>query len=73
MDCVMAEGFGDRLVEVETNLSDKSFRKAKKVLEGHLFEFQAIFELSAAGRGVIIGWKVRNLHGTRNRDYWAEG
>ena len=71
MDCVMAEGFGDRFVEVETDLSEKSFRKAKKVLEGRCFEFQAILELSNAGRGVITGWKVRNLHGTRNREYWS--
>lgn len=71
LDCVMAEGFGDRFVAIETNLSDKSFRKAKKALEGRCFEFEAMLELSAAGRGVITGWKVRNLHGTRNREYWS--
>ena len=72
IDCVIAEGFGDRFVDVETDLSEKSFRKAKKALESRFFEFQANLELSAAGRGVITGWKVRNVHGTRNRKYWSE-
>ncbi len=72
MDCVMAEGFGDRFVEIETTLSEKPFARAKRALDGKLFEFQAVCELSPAGRAMVTGWKVRNLHGTRNREYWSE-
>jgi hypothetical protein len=71
-NCAMAEGFGDRFVEFKTHLSERPFARAKKALEGRLFEFQAICELSPAGRAMVVGWKVRNLHGTRNRKYWFE-
>lgn len=65
IECWRAEKFGDRFNSLETELSEKSFRKAKQVLEGVMFEFDAVTNLMASGRAAITGWKVRNLHGSR--------
>lgn len=65
IECWRVEKFGNGFKTLETELSDRSFRKAKKVLEGVLFEFEPIIKVGDSGRAGIVGWKVRNLHGSR--------
>jgi hypothetical protein len=70
-ECMKAEGYGQHFAEIKVNLSERPFRRAKAALEEQgLFEFEPIFELSQAGRAMVVGWQVRNLHGTKNTEYW---
>ncbi len=74
MECQIAEHFGGKDWRVlKTSLQDRSFRRAKAVLEkAGLFQFQAITQSSPTGRLMVIGWKVHNNFGYYNKSYWEE-
>lgn len=64
LDCCAVEQFGNQQRELQTHLSDKSFRSAKSALEQKgLFKFEPICKVTQSGRSAIISWKVENLHG----------
>lgn len=69
-DCWMSDCFGSRYERLITTIDTNSstFRKAKKILrDAGYFEFQEITELTKSGQRKIVGWKTRNLHGSRSR------
>ncbi len=71
LDCVAVEQFGGQQRILESSLCDRFFRRAKTALEERkLFRFEPITQLSPAGRLKITGWKVENLHGYYNKQYW---
>ena len=71
LDCAAAEQFGSQQRALKTSLSKNAFFKAKSALEARgLFEFERIYSLSKAGRGIVVGWKVENLHGYYRKNYW---
>jgi hypothetical protein len=71
LDCVRVEKYGEHFNVVKSKLSRNSFTKAKNILEEQgLFEFEPIQKQSQAGRWQVLGWKVRNLHGSKNENYW---
>lgn len=60
--CWGIDPFGDRWVELNIELPESTFRRARKVLsDAGLFEFKAIH--NKLGSRKIVGWLVRNLHG----------
>ncbi len=71
-ECWSADPYGSRWVKINTSLSDRSFREAKKRLyaEG-MFEFKP--NPSTIDGRLTEGWLVKNLHGARRiNDYWKQ-
>jgi hypothetical protein len=60
-DCIMADDSGQKFSPLHTTMNYQSFRKAKLVLDGKLFEFAPIIERQGKGRPKTIGWKVRKI------------
>jgi hypothetical protein len=62
--------YGSRFVQFSTSLSKSAFAAARKVLkEAGLFEFKA--DINKSDNRKTDGWLVKNLHGARQLDFWA--
>lgn len=71
LECAKAEQFGDHQRELTTTLSVNSFKKAAKTLQSKgLFEFEPIAGKLPSGKTGVIGYRVKNLHGSTNYKYW---
>ncbi len=71
-ECWTVDPYGSRWVRINTTLSDRSFREAKKRLyAAGLFEFKP--NPSPVDGRLTDGWLVKNLHGARRiNDYWNQ-
>ncbi|MFB2769810.1 hypothetical protein ACE1AT_11055 [Pelatocladus sp. BLCC-F211] len=71
LDCIAAEQYGGAAHKLETNLSRNSFIKASAAINAAgLFEFEEVRSKTQSGRSGITGFRVKNLHGYFNRNYW---
>lgn len=71
LECAKSEQFGDHPRELSSTLSINSFKKAAKALQGKgLFEFEPIAGKLPSGKTGVIGYRVKNLHGSSNHSYW---
>ena len=70
-ECWTADPYGSRWMSLNTTLGYSTFICAKKVLsETGLFIFKP--DKSIQDGRETVGWMVRNLHGSRMKDFWEE-
>ena len=70
-ECWMSDPYGSRWMPLKTDLGYSSFIAAKKVLsDSGLFIFKP--DKSIQDGRETVGWMVRNLHGSRIKEFWAE-
>ena len=70
-ECWTADPYGSRWMPLSTALSYSTFMCAKKVLaQSGLFIFKP--DKSIQDGRETVGWMVRNLHGSRMKDFWEE-
>jgi len=70
-ECWTSDPFGSRWMPLSTALGYSSFICAKKILsKSGLFIFKP--DKSIQDGRETIGWMVRNLHGSRMKDFWEK-
>lgn len=70
-ECWTADPYGSRWMPLSTALSYSTFICAKKILaQSGLFIFKP--DKSTQDGRETVGWMVRNLHGSRMKDFWEE-
>ncbi|MEH2029794.1 MAG: hypothetical protein V7K67_08980 [Nostoc sp.] len=70
-ECWTSDPYGSRWMPLTTNLGYSTFIQAKKILsESGLFIFKP--DKSIQDGRETVGWIVRNLHGSRMKDFWEE-
>ncbi|WP_375494907.1 hypothetical protein [uncultured Nostoc sp.] len=70
-ECWTSDPYGSRWMSLTTNLGYSTFIQAKKILsESGLFIFKP--DKSIQDGRETVGWIVRNLHGSRMKDFWEE-
>ncbi|MHC5821609.1 MAG: hypothetical protein ACYT04_38505 [Nostoc sp.] len=70
-ECWTSDPYGSRWMPLTTNLAYSTFIQAKKILsESGLFIFKP--DKSIQDGRETVGWVVRNLHGSRMKDFWEE-
>ncbi|MBW4675954.1 MAG: hypothetical protein KME52_18605 [Desmonostoc geniculatum HA4340-LM1] len=70
-ECWTSDPYGSRWMPLNTTLGYSTFICAKKVLsETGLFIFKP--DKSIQDGRETVGWMVRNLHGSRMKDFWEE-
>jgi hypothetical protein len=70
-ECWTADPYGSRWMPLSTALGYSSFICAKKILsESGLFIFKP--DKSIQDGRETVGWLVRNLHGSRMKDFWEQ-
>ncbi|HYX18346.1 MAG TPA: hypothetical protein VE944_29065 [Nostoc sp.] len=70
-ECWTSDPYGSRWMPLSTTLGYSTFIQAKKVLsESGLFIFKP--DKSIQDGRETVGWIVRNLHGSRMKDFWEE-
>jgi hypothetical protein len=68
-ECWVVDAYGSRWMQLNTSLKHSSFNEAKKILEKQgLFIFK-VNKSIRDGRETIC-WLVKNLHGSRVKEYW---
>ena len=68
-ECWKADAYGSRWMQLNTSLKHSSFSEAKKILTTQgLFIFKV--ENSIRDSRETVCWMVKNLHGSRVKDYW---
>ncbi|MBE9053873.1 hypothetical protein IQ243_26430 [Nostocales cyanobacterium LEGE 11386] len=68
-ECWTADPYGSRWIPLSTTLSYSTFISAKKILsESGLFIFKP--DKSIQDGRETVGWLVRNLHGSRMKEFW---
>ncbi|MFN6475315.1 hypothetical protein [Nostoc sp. DedQUE07] len=68
-ECWTSDPYGSRWMPLTTNLGYSTFIQAKKVLaETGLFLFKP--DKSTSDGRETVGWIVRNLHGSRMKEFW---
>ncbi|GAX38973.1 hypothetical protein [Nodularia sp. NIES-3585] len=70
-ECWTADPYGSRWMSLSTALGYSSFICAKKILsESGLFIFKP--DKSIQDGRETVGWMVRNLHGSRMKEFWEQ-
>ncbi|MFN6572510.1 hypothetical protein [Dendronalium sp. ChiSLP03b] len=70
-ECWTSDPYGSRWMLLSTTLGYSSFICAKKILaESGLFIFKP--DKSIQDGRETVGWMVRNLHGSRMKDFWEK-
>ncbi|MBD2566153.1 MULTISPECIES: hypothetical protein [Nostoc] len=70
-ECWTADPYGSRWMPLSTALGYSSFISAKKILaESGLFIFKP--DKSIQDGRETVGWMVRNLHGSRMKEFWEK-
>ncbi|MBD2505239.1 hypothetical protein [Anabaena azotica] len=68
-ECWTSDPYGSRWMPLSTNLGYSSFICAKKILsQSGLFIFKP--DKSIQDGRETVGWMVRNLHGSRMKEFW---
>ncbi|AUB37466.1 Methyl-accepting chemotaxis protein [Nostoc flagelliforme CCNUN1] len=68
-ECWTADPYGSRWMPLSTNLGYSTFIQAKKVLaQSGLFIFKP--DKSTTDGRETVGWVVRNVHGSRQKEFW---
>ena len=71
-ECWLADPYGSRWMQINTNLKDRAFRSGRKSLtDAGLFIFKR--EVSIRDGRETVCWMVRNLHGARVKEFWKIG
>lgn len=69
LDCWSSDPYGSRWVQLSTKLKPSAFREAKKTLSNRgLFVFKR--ETSILDARSTVCWLVKNLHGSRVKEFW---
>lgn len=70
-ECWLADPYGSRWMQLTTKLKSTAFTEAKKQLSDQgLFIFKR--ETSIRDGRSTVCWMVKNLHGSRIKDFWKE-
>ena len=68
-ECWVVDAYGSRWMQLNTSLKHSSFNQAKKILEKQgLFVFKV--DKSIRDGRETVSWLVKNLHGSRVKEYW---
>ena len=68
-ECWVVDAYGSRWMQLNTSLKHSSFNQAKKILEKQgLFIFKV--DKSIRDGRETVSWLVKNLHGSRVKEYW---
>jgi len=68
-ECWLSDPYGSRWMQLKTNLKRSAFMAAKKVLQDKgLFIFRP--SKSIRNGRETVAWEVRNLHGSRVKEFW---
>jgi hypothetical protein len=71
-ECWTSDPYGSRWMPLSTNLGYSTFIQAKKVLsQSGLFIFKP--DKSTSDGRETVGWVVRNVHGSRQKEFWELG
>lgn len=68
-ECWLCDRYGSRWTQLNTSLKSSAFSDAKKILsEQGLFAFRR--ETSMLDGRSTVCWTIKNLHGSRVKDFW---